>query len=152
MPQAIHFISIGGSAMHNLALALQQQGYIITGSDDEIYEPSRTRLEKHGLLPVEMGWFPATVHADLNAVIIGMHARKDNPELAKAKELGLPVYSYPEYIYQQSRQKQRVVIAGSHGKTTITSMILHVLKYHNRPFDYLVGAQIDGFETMAQLT
>ena len=152
MPQAIHFISIGGSAMHNLALALQQQGYTITGSDDEIYEPSRARLEKHGLLPAEMGWFPATVHADLDAVIVGMHARKDNPELAKAQEMGLPVYSYPEYIYRQSRQKQRVVIAGSHGKTTITSLILHVLKHHNRPFDYLVGAQIDGFETMAQLT
>lgn len=152
MPQAIHFISIGGSAMHNLALALRQQGCSITGSDDEIYEPSRTRLAQHGLLPAEMGWFPSRVHAGLDAVIVGMHARKDNPELARALELGLPVYSYPEYIYQQSRQKQRVVIAGSHGKTTITSMILHVLKYHNRTFDYLVGAQLDGFETMAQLT
>lgn len=138
--------------MHNLALALQQQGHTITGSDDEIYEPSRTRLDQHGLLPAEMGWFPATVHADLDAVIVGMHARKDNPELAKAQELGLPIYSYPEYIYRQSRQKQRVVIAGSHGKTTITSIILHVLKYHNRTFDYLVGAQVEGFETMAQLT
>lgn len=152
MPQAIHFISIGGSAMHNLALALQQQGYTITGSDDEIYEPSRSRLKEHGLLPAEMGWFPANIHASLDAVIVGMHARKDNPELARAQELKLPIYSYPEYIYRQSRQKQRVVIAGSHGKTTITSIILHVMKYHNRTFDYLVGAQIDGFETMAQLT
>ena len=152
MPQAIHFISIGGSAMHNLALALQQQGHTITGSDDEIYEPSRTRLDQHGLLPAEMGWFPANIHAGLDAVIVGMHARKDNPELAKAQELSLPIYSYPEYIYRQSRQKQRVVIAGSHGKTTITAMILHVLKYHNRTFDYLVGAQVEGFETMAQLT
>jgi UDP-N-acetylmuramate: L-alanyl-gamma-D-glutamyl-meso-diaminopimelate ligase len=152
MPQAIHFISIGGSAMHNLALALQQQGYIITGSDDEIYEPSRTRLAKQGLLPSEMGWFPENIHADLDAIIVGMHARKDNPELARAQQLGLPIYSYPEYIYRQSSQKQRVVIAGSHGKTTITSMILHVLKYHKRTFDYLVGAQLDGFETMAQLT
>ena len=152
MPQVIHFISIGGSAMHNLALALQQQGCTITGSDDEIYEPSRTRLAQHGLLPAEMGWFPANIHPGLDAVIVGMHARKDNPELAKALELGLPVYSYPEYIYQQSHQKQRVVIAGSHGKTTITAMILHVLKYHNRTFDYLVGAQLEGFETMAQLT
>ncbi|GAB3224805.1 UDP-N-acetylmuramate--L-alanine ligase [Spirosoma arcticum] len=152
MPQAIHFISIGGSAMHNLALALQQQGYTITGSDDEIYEPSRSRLKEHGLLPAEMGWFPANIHASLDAVIVGMHARKDNPELAEAQELRLPIYSYPEYIYRQSRQKQRVVIAGSHGKTTITSIILHVMKYHNRTFDYLVGAQIDGFETMAQLT
>ena len=152
MPQAIHFISIGGSAMHNLALALRQQGYTITGSDDEIYEPSRSRLDEHGLLPAEMGWFPANIHTSLDAVIVGMHARKDNPELAKAQELRLPIYSYPEYIYRQSRQKQRVVIAGSHGKTTITSIILHVMKYHNRTFDYLVGAQIDGFETMAQLT
>ena len=152
MPQSIHFISIGGSAMHNLALALQQQGYTITGSDDEIYEPSRTRLAQHNLLPAEMGWLPANIHTRLDAVIVGMHARKDNPELAKAQELGLPIYSYPEYIYRQSRQKQRVVIAGSHGKTTITSMILHVLKYHNRTFDYLVGAQVNGFETMAKLT
>ena len=138
--------------MHNLALALHQQGYTITGSDDEIHEPSRTRLAQHGLLPAQMGWFPAAIHAGLDAVIVGMHARQDNPELAKAQELGLPIYSYPEYIYRQSGQKQRVVIAGSHGKTTITSMILHVLKHHNRTFDYLVGAQIDGFETMAQLT
>lgn len=138
--------------MHNLALALQQQGYTITGSDDEIYEPSQTRLAQHGLLPTKMGWFPANIHPDLDAVIVGMHARQDNPELAKAQELGLPIFSYPEYIYRQSRQKQRVVIAGSHGKTTITSMILHVLKYHHRTFDYLVGAQVDGFETMAQLT
>lgn len=138
--------------MHNLALALQQQGYTITGSDDEIYEPSRTRLQERGLLPTEMGWFPANIHAGLDAVIVGMHARQDNPELIKAQESGLPIYSYPEYIYRQSRQKQRVVIAGSHGKTTITSIILHVMKYHNRTFDYLVGAQIEGFETMVQLT
>ena len=138
--------------MHNLALALQQQGHIITGSDDEIYEPSRTRLEQHGLLPHAMGWFPANIHTGLSAIIVGMHARKDNPELAKAQELGLSIYSYPEYIYRQSQEKQRVVVAGSHGKTTITSIILHVLKYHKRVFDYLVGAQVDGFETMAQLT
>lgn len=152
MPQTIHFISIGGSAMHNLALALHHQGYVITGSDDEIYEPSRTRLRQYDLLPAETGWFLDRIHADLDAVIVGMHARRDNPELAKAQELGLPIYSYPEYIYQQSQQKQRVVIAGSHGKTTITSMILHVLQYHNRQFDYLVGAQLEGFETMARLT
>lgn len=152
MSQVIHFISIGGSAMHNLALALQQQGYTITGSDDEIYEPSRTRLQQHGLLPPETGWFPDKITAQLDAIIVGMHAHKDNPELVKALELGLPIYSYPEFMYQQSQQKQRVVIAGSHGKTTITAMILHVLKYHNRKFDYLVGEQIDGFETMAQLT
>lgn len=150
--QTIHFISIGGSAMHNLALALQQQGHTITGSDDEIYEPSRTRLAQHGLLPAEMGWFPERIHAELSCVILGMHARKDNPELARAQELGLPIYSYPEYVYQQSQHKQRVVIAGSHGKTTITSMILHVLQFHKRLFDYLVGAQVEGFETMVKLT
>ncbi|QHV98993.1 UDP-N-acetylmuramate--L-alanine ligase [Spirosoma endbachense] len=152
MPQAIHFISIGGSAMHNLALALQQQGYIITGSDDEIYDPSRTRLQQNGLLPTETGWFPEKIHAGLDAIIVGMHAHQNNPELVKAQELGLTIYSYPEFLYQQSQQKQRVVIAGSHGKTTITAIILHVLKHHNRTFDYLVGEQIDGFETMAKLT
>lgn len=151
-PQAIHFISIGGSAMHNLAIALQQQGYTITGSDDEIYEPSRTRLDERGLLPAEMGWFPERIHPELSCVILGMHARADNPELTRAQELGIPVYSYPEYIYRQSQHKQRVVIAGSHGKTTITSMIMHVLNYHNRVFDYLVGAQVEGFETMVKLT
>ncbi|MEZ0611086.1 UDP-N-acetylmuramate--L-alanine ligase [Fibrella sp. WM1] len=152
MPQAYHFIAIGGSAMHNLAMALHQQGHTITGSDDEIYDPARTRLAQRGLLPDQMGWFPDRLHAGLDGVILGMHARADNPELARAQELGLPIFSYPEFIYAQSRQKQRVVIAGSHGKTTITSMILHVLKHHNRQFDYLVGAQIDGFETMVKLT
>lgn len=138
--------------MHNLAIALQQQGYIITGSDDNIYDPSRTRLLQHGLLPAETGWFPEKVHVGLSAVIVGMHALINNPELIKAQELSLPIFSYPEFLYQQSQQKQRVVIAGSHGKTTITAMILHVLQYHNRLFDYLVGEQINGFETMAKLT
>nr|WP_293835506.1 Mur ligase family protein [uncultured Arsenicibacter sp.] len=151
-PQAIHFISIGGSAMHNLAIALHQQGHTITGSDDEIYEPSRTRLAQHGLLPEADGWFPEKLTAQLDAVIVGMHARKDNPELARAQELGIATYSYPEYIYRHSENKQRVVIAGSHGKTTITSMILHVLKHHNREFDYLVGAQLEGFDNMVKLT
>lgn len=152
MPQAIHFISIGGSAMHNLALALQHQGYTITGSDDEIYDPSLSRLQQHGLLPAQMGWFPEKITDALDAVIVGMHARNDNPELARAQELGLPIYSYPEFVFQQSLQKQRVVIAGSHGKTTITSIIMHVLQYHHRVFDYLVGAQVDGFDTMVRLT
>ncbi|MEZ0543064.1 UDP-N-acetylmuramate--L-alanine ligase [Fibrella arboris] len=152
MPQAYHFIAIGGSAMHNLALALHQQGHTITGSDDEIYEPALSRLQAKGLLPAEMGWFPDRVHTDLDAVILGMHARIDNPELERARALGITVLSYPEFIFRQSRQKQRVVIAGSHGKTTITSMILHVLKHHNRKFDYLVGAQLDGFDTMVSLT
>ena len=138
--------------MHNLALALHEQGHSITGSDDEIYEPSRSRLLAQGLLPDAMGWFPARIHAGLSAVLVGMHARKDNPELARAQELGLPVYSYPEFIFQNSQHKQRVVIAGSHGKTTITAMILHVLQFHGKSFDYLVGAQVAGFETMARLT
>jgi UDP-N-acetylmuramate: L-alanyl-gamma-D-glutamyl-meso-diaminopimelate ligase len=152
MPQAIHFISIGGSAMHNLALALQQQGYIITGSDDQIYEPSLTRLQQHSLLPDELGWFPERITTDLDGIIVGMHARKDNSELIKALELGIPVYSYPEFIYQQSQQKQRVVIAGSHGKTTITAMILHVMTYHKRLFDYWIGDEVNGLETTVRLT
>ncbi|QMW02162.1 UDP-N-acetylmuramate--L-alanine ligase [Spirosoma foliorum] len=152
MPQSIHFISMGGSAMHNLALALQKQGHTITGSDDTIYEPSRTRLQQYSLLPAEMGWFPDKINTGLDAVIVGMHARKDNPELAKAIELGLPIYSYPEFIYQQSQEKQRIVIAGSHGKTTIAAMILHALKYHNRIFDYWIGDPIDGFDTTVQLS
>lgn len=138
--------------MHNLAIALQQKGFTITGSDDEIYEPSVSRLKKHNLLPAEMGWFPEKVTTDLEAVILGMHAREDNPELKKAQDLGIKVYSYPEYIFEHSVDKQRVVVAGSHGKTTITSMILHVLNYNKRVFNYLVGAQIEGFENMVKLS
>lgn len=148
----VHFIAIGGSAMHNLALALNSKGYLVTGSDDQIFEPSLSRLEKEGILPKEMGWYPENITTKLDAVILGMHARKDNPELLKAQELGLKIYSYPEYIYEQSKDKKRVVIGGSHGKTSITSMILHVLNHLNLPFDYLVGAQLDGFERMVQLS
>jgi UDP-N-acetylmuramate: L-alanyl-gamma-D-glutamyl-meso-diaminopimelate ligase len=148
----IHFISIGGSVMHNLAIALHQKGFIITGSDDEIYEPSVSRLSQHHLLPTEMGWFPEKITDDLEAIILGMHARGDNPELKKAQELGIKVYSYPEYIFEQSEDKQRVVIAGSHGKTTITSMVLHVLNVNKRVFNYLVGAQIEGFDNMVKLS
>jgi UDP-N-acetylmuramate: L-alanyl-gamma-D-glutamyl-meso-diaminopimelate ligase len=148
----VHFIAIGGSVMHNLAIALHHKGYKVTGSDDEIYDPARTRLQQLGILPTEIGWFPDKIHGNLDAVILGMHARKDNSELLKAQELGLKVYSYPDYFYQQSLDKQRVVIAGSHGKTSITSMILHVLNFHNRKFDYLVGAQLEGFETMVRLS
>ncbi|MDX1603063.1 MAG: Mur ligase family protein, partial [Salinimicrobium sediminis] len=148
----IHFIAIGGSAMHNLALALHNKDYKITGSDDAVYEPSRTRLLQKGLLPEEMGWFPEKITANLDAVILGMHAREDNPELQKAKELNIPVYSYPEFLYEQSKEKTRVVIGGSHGKTTITSMVLHVLKYHQKEVDYMVGAQLEGFDTMVHLT
>lgn len=148
----IHFISIGGSVMHNLAIALHLKGFVVTGSDDEIYEPSVSRLAKYDLLPAVTGWFPEKITADLSAVILGMHARQDNPELARAKELGIKVYSYPEYIFEQSQNKQRVVIAGSHGKTTITSMILHVLNFNKRVFNYLVGAQIEGFDNMVKLS
>lgn len=147
-----HFIAIGGAVMHNLALALVQKGYQVTGSDDEIYEPSRTRLEKAGILPEKLGWFPEKIHSKLDGIILGMHARIDNPELVRAQELGIPVFSFPEFIYNQSQTKKRVVIAGSHGKTSITSMILHVLKDQGVDFDYLVGAQIEGFELMVRLS
>lgn len=147
-----HFIAIGGSAMHNLALALHEKGYVVTGSDDAIFEPSRTRLENKGLLPQQMGWFPEKLTADIDAVILGMHAKADNPELLKAQELGLKIYSYPEFLYEQSKNKTRVVIGGSHGKTTITSMILHVMNYHDIEVDYMVGAQLEGFDTMVHLT
>ena len=147
-----HFIAIGGAAMHNLALALHEKGYQVTGSDDAIFEPSKSRLDKKGLLPQEMGWFPERITADIEAVILGMHAKADNPELLKAQELGLKIYSYPEFLYEQSKNKTRVVIGGSHGKTTITSMILHVMHYHNIEVDYMVGAQLEGFDTMVHLT
>ncbi|MBT8262909.1 MAG: peptidoglycan synthetase [Bacteroidia bacterium] len=148
----VHFIAIGGSAMHNLALALHEKGYAVTGSDDTIFDPSKSRLQKKGLLPEAFGWFPEKINPDLDAVILGMHAKADNPELLKAKELKLIIYSYPEFLYAQSKDKTRVVIGGSHGKTTITSMILHVMHYHEREVDYMVGAQLEGFETMVRLT
>lgn len=148
----IHFIAIGGSAMHNLALALEHKGYIITGSDDVIFEPSKGRLLNKGLLPESFGWFPEKIHEGLDAVILGMHAKANNPELLKAQELGVTIYSYPEFLYEQSKNKTRVVIGGSHGKTTITSMILHVLNYHDREVDFMVGAQLEGFERMVHLT
>ena len=148
----IHLIAIGGSAMHNLALALHHNGYKITGSDDAIFSPSKERLLKYNLLPKEMGWFPEKITKNLDAIILGMHARIDNPELIKANELGIPIYSYPEYIFEQSKNKKRVVIGGSHGKTSITAMILHVLQNLNIDCDYMVGAQLEGFDTMVKLT
>ena len=148
----VHFIAIGGSAMHNLALALYKKGDIVTGSDDVIFEPSKSRLAKYNLLPETFGWFPEKITNDLDAIILGMHAKKDNPELLKAQELGLAIYSYPEFLYEQSKHKTRVVIGGSHGKTTITSMILHVLHYHDMDVDYMVGAQLEGFDTMVKIT
>jgi UDP-N-acetylmuramate: L-alanyl-gamma-D-glutamyl-meso-diaminopimelate ligase len=151
MPK-IHFIAIGGAAMHNLALTLKAKGYQISGSDDEIYEPSKSLLTSHGLLPDKFGWFPEKITSDLDAVIVGMHAKVDNPELVRAQEMGIQIESYPSFLYEESKHKQRIVIAGSHGKTSITSMILHVLKSLNREFDYLVGARIEGFELMASLS
>lgn len=148
----VHFIAIGGSAMHNLAIALRLKGYEVTGSDDEIFEPAKGRLEKYGILPDSIGWHPERITPELDAIILGMHARIDNPELLKAKELGLKIYSYPEYLYEQSKNKIRIVVGGSHGKTTITSMIIHVLQQNGIDCDYMVGAQLDGFEVMVKLS
>ncbi len=148
----VHFIAIGGSAMHNLAIALHKKGFVVTGSDDEVFEPSKSRLAQHGLLPKTEGWHPEKLTNNIDAVILGMHARIDNPELIQAQALGLKVYSYPEYIYEQAKDKTRVVIGGSHGKTTITAMILHVLQHSGMDADYLVGAQLKGFDTMVKLT
>ncbi|NNF83147.1 MAG: peptidoglycan synthetase [Flavobacteriaceae bacterium] len=148
----IHFIAIGGSAMHNLAIALHHKGYEISGSDDVIYEPSKSRLEALSLLPESFGWFPNKIDENLDAIVLGMHAKADNPELLKAEELGLTIYSYPEFLYEQSKDKTRVVIGGSHGKTTITSMILHVMNYYDKDVDFMVGAQLEGFDVMVKLT
>ncbi len=148
----VHLIAIGGSAMHNMALALQEKGYEVSGSDDEINEPSKSRLAKKGLLPEAIGWFPEKINKNIDAIILGMHARADNPELIKAKELGIKIYSYPEFIYEATKEKTRIVIGGSHGKTTITAMILHVLNYNKVNSDFMVGAQLEGFDTMVKLT
>lgn len=148
----VHFIAIGGSAMHNLAIALHRKGIQVSGSDDEIFEPSRTRLEKEGILPTNIGWDVTNIHAELDAVILGMHAREDNPELLKAKELQIPIFSYPEYLYEQSKDKMRIVIGGSHGKTTITSMLLHAINKLGLNVDYMVGAQLEGYVCMVKLT
>lgn len=148
----VHFIAIGGSAMHNLAIALKRKGVHVTGSDDEIFEPSRSRLEREGILPAKIGWNPSLISDKLDAIILGMHARKDNPELLRAQELGLKIYSYPEFIYSQTRDKIRIVVGGSHGKTTITSMLLHVMKKRNVKTDFLVGALLEGFDCMVQLS
>ncbi len=148
----IHLISIGGSVMHQLAIALKRKGYQISGSDDEIFEPARTNLEKEGILPAVIGWNPEKISTELDAVILGMHAKADNPELLKAKELNIPIYSFPEYIYKESLNKTRIVVGGSHGKTTTTSMIMHVLKHAGKDFDYLVGARLEGFDQSVKVT
>ena len=152
MPKKYHLIATGGAVMHNLALALHHQGHEVSGSDDEIYNPARDRLAAAGILPETEGWHPERITPDLDGIILGMHARPDNPELARARELNLPVFSFPEFVYDRSRHKRRIAICGSHGKTTTTSMILHVLNRLNRPVDYLVGAQLDGFERMVRLS
>jgi UDP-N-acetylmuramate: L-alanyl-gamma-D-glutamyl-meso-diaminopimelate ligase len=150
--QRVHFIAIGGSVMHNLAIALKEAGHDVSGSDDEIFEPSRSTLTKHRLLPEKEGWFPELITSSLDVVVLGMHARKDNPELLKAQQLGLKILSFPEYIYEQSRDKQRIVISGSHGKTTTTAIIIHVLNYFKRKFDYIIGAKVPGIEYTVRLS
>ena len=148
----VHFIAIGGSAMHNLAIALKLKGYYVTGSDDNIFEPSKSRLEKYGLYPVKLGWDPLKISSEIDFIILGMHAKIDNPELLECQKNNLKIYSYPEFIYEFSKEKTRVVIGGSHGKTSITSIILHVLNKCDIKVDYMVGAQLSGFETMVHLT
>ncbi|MBN1791939.1 MAG: peptidoglycan synthetase [Bacteroidales bacterium] len=148
----IHFIAIGGAAMHSLAITMQQRGNFVTGSDDEIFDPAKSQLEKASLLPSAYGWYPERITADLDAVILGMHAHSDNPELKKALEMNLKVYSYPEFLYHETMDKTRVVIAGSHGKTTITSMVMHALRHNGYRFDYMVGSRLEGFDNMVSLS
>lgn len=148
----IHLIATGGSAMHNLAIALHCNHHTVTGSDDEIYNPARDRLAKHGLLPKEMGWNPSRITKDIDLIILGMHARPDNPELEKAQSLGIKIFSYPEFLYLHSKDKTRLIVAGSHGKTSTTSMIMHVLRHLKMDFDYMVGAQLEGFDQMVRLS
>lgn len=148
--QHFHFIAIGGAVMHQLASHLKNQGNKITGSDDAIYEPAKSNLEKLGLMPAQVGWFPEKITTDIDAIILGMHAKADNPELVKAQALGLKIYSFPEFVFEQCKNKTRIAVAGSHGKTSITSMIMHMLRINNKEFDYLVGAKLDGFDFMVK--
>tara|TARA_X000000950_G_scaffold235946_1_gene286548 strand:- start:35 stop:1396 length:1362 start_codon:yes stop_codon:yes gene_type:complete len=152
MKGKVHFIAIGGSVMHNLAITLKQLGYEVSGSDDKIYDPSKSRLEKYNLLPENLGWFPELIDKEIDFIVLGMHAKKDNPELLKALDLDCKIYSYPELIFEFSKSKTRITIGGSHGKTTVSSMILHVLSFYNIKVDYLLGAQIEGFENMVHIT
>lgn len=148
----VHFISIGGSVMHQLAIALKNKGNVVTGSDDEIFEPAAANLKASGIFPEKMGWMPENISQDIDAVILGMHAKEDNPELQKALELRLKIYSFPEYIYLESLHKKRIAIGGSHGKTTTTAMIMHALKNGGVDFDYLVGAKLEGFLQSVKIT
>ncbi|MDH5598739.1 MAG: Mur ligase domain-containing protein, partial [Cyclobacteriaceae bacterium] len=152
MSQKIHLIAIGGAAMHALAIALKNEGNVVSGSDDELFEPAKSNLSAHGLLPKAEGWNTDNIHKDLDLVIVGMHAKDDNPELIKAKELNLPLFSFPQYIAEKSKNKQRIVVGGSHGKTTITAIIMHVLNYAGKDFDYLCGAPVQGFENHIKLS
>ncbi len=144
----VHFIAIGGSVMHNLALSLRKKGYKVSGSDDEIFEPALSNLQNAGILPPTFGWFPEKITNELDAIVLGMHARNDNPELIRARNLGLKIFSFPAYVYEQTQHKRRLVVGGSHGKTSVTSMIMHVLQFHAKNFDFLVGSKIDGFDLM----
>src|SRR6185295_13972529 len=148
----IHFIAIGGSVMHNLAIALTLKGYTVTGSDDEVFEPAKSNLAKYNLLPETFGWNPLRITKEIDAVVLGMHAKADNPELLKAQKLGLKIFSFPEFLYEQSKNKTRIVIAGSHGKTSITAMVMHILNKNNRDFDYMVGSAVKGFEITVRLS
>jgi UDP-N-acetylmuramate: L-alanyl-gamma-D-glutamyl-meso-diaminopimelate ligase len=150
--ERVHFIAIGGAVMHNLAITLKNKGFEVTGSDDEIYEPAASRLATHGLMPEKMGWFPENITPDTGRIILGMHAKADNPELLKAQQLGITINSFPEFLYEQTRDKKRIVVGGSHGKTTTTAMIMHVLKYSGIKFDYMVGSAIEGYDTMVSLS
>ncbi len=151
MSKKVHLIAIGGSIMHNLALALDSQGFMLSGSDDQIFEPARTRLKNRGICPEKEGWFSEKINTDLSFVVLGMHAKPDNPELVKALELGVKVYSFPELVAEMYSNSTRIVVAGSHGKTTTTSMMMHVFKALGKQFDYLVGAQLEGFDVMVAL-
>lgn len=148
----VHFIAIGGSVMHQLAIALKLKGHTVTGSDDEIFEPAQTNLQKEGILPASIGWFPENITKEIDAIVLGMHAKEDNPELWKAKKIGLKIYSFPEYIYKESISKARVAVAGSHGKTSTTAIIMHVLKHEDKEFDYMVGAHLAGFDQSVKIT
>jgi UDP-N-acetylmuramate: L-alanyl-gamma-D-glutamyl-meso-diaminopimelate ligase len=148
----VHFIAIGGAVMHNLAIALHKKGYTVTGSDDEIFEPSKTHLASYGLLPLKEGWDPGCINKAIDTVILGMHAKEDNPELIRSRELGLNIMSFPEYLYDETKNKKRIVVGGSHGKTTTTAMIMHVLRKCGIKFDYMVGSSIEGYETMVGLS
>lgn len=148
----IHFIAIGGAIMHNLAIDLHKNGHTISGSDDQIFEPSFSKLKKYSLMPKNLGWNADFITDEIDLIILGMHAKEDNLELKKALELGLKIQSFPEFVASQITDKKRVAIAGSHGKTSTTAMLMHILKDNNFEFDYLVGSELPGYESMVKLS